>query len=202
MTDPIRAALERLHQYAEIFPEHDTDSIVARARAELLADGPAVPDGREPAAVVEQPSDEELESFLLDAAAEQGDIYWAEPLVLARAVLARWGHQPAPPAEGEMGELVAALRDAAFDLNGSDPAKSMLTRAADLLEQRHPVPVSERPWAREGWCDEAGRCWFGAPQDGAADAGWILRKPLERLSHQTVSLPAHALPLPAGEVQP
>lgn len=37
--------------------------------------------------------------------------------------------------------LVAWLRDAAFDLNGSDPAKSMLTRAADLLAQRHPAPV-------------------------------------------------------------
>ena len=50
MTDPIRAALERLHQYAETFPEHDTDSIVARARAALKADSPSTrlavhPDG-------------------------------------------------------------------------------------------------------------------------------------------------------------
>ena len=59
-----------------------------------------------------------------------------------------------------------------------------------------PVPASERPWEREGWCDAEGRCWFGAPQDGPADAGWILRMPSERLSHQTVSLPHHALPLP------
>ena len=59
-----------------------------------------------------------------------------------------------------------------------------------------PVPVSDRPWEREGWCDAKGRCWFGAPPDGAADAGWILRKPSERLSHQTASLPHHALPVP------
>jgi len=39
----------------------------------------------------EGPTDEDLESFLVDVAAEHGDIYWAEPLVLARAVLARWG---------------------------------------------------------------------------------------------------------------
>jgi len=62
----------------------------------------------------------------------------------ARAALAT--APPEPPAEGEVGVLLRELRDAAFDLNGSDPAKSMLTRAADLLEQRHPapVPVSER----------------------------------------------------------
>lgn len=35
MTDPIRAALERLHHYAEMYPEDDTDSIIARARAAL-----------------------------------------------------------------------------------------------------------------------------------------------------------------------
>jgi hypothetical protein len=114
--------------------------------------------------------------------------------------------QPAPPAEGEVAELVAWLRTYAsgeFGPSSDHPDAGMLTRAADLLEQRRPapVPVSERPWERDGWCDEAGRCWFGAPQDGAADAGWILRKPSERLSHQTVSLPARALPLPAGEVQ-
>ena len=62
-----------------------------------------------------------------------------------------------------------------------------------------PVPVAERPWEREGWCDADGRCWFGAPPDGAADAGWILRKPSERLSHQTASLPHHALPVPQQE---
>ena len=61
-----------------------------------------------------------------------------------------------------------------------------------------PVPVAERPWEREGWCDAEGRCWFGAPPDGAADAGWILRKPSERLSHQTVSLPHWALPVPTA----
>ena len=43
------------------------------------------------------PTDEELESFLVDVAAEHGDIYWAEPLVLARAVLARWGNHPGSP---------------------------------------------------------------------------------------------------------
>jgi hypothetical protein len=211
MTDPIRAALERLiarlHETTDLNEPVPawSDSFYA-ARAALSADGPAVPEGREPAAVVGEPSDEELLGLDQLAAAwnAQADaangwdelgldeiIVWAQ-----RQALARWGRQPTPPAEGEVGELVAWLR-----CHSSLPETR---RAAALLEQRHPapVPVSERPWERDGWCDEAGRCWFGAPQDGAADAGWILRKPSERLSHQTVSLPAHALPVPAGEVGP
>ena len=36
-SDPIRAALERLHQYAKTFPVHDIDVIVAAARAALAA---------------------------------------------------------------------------------------------------------------------------------------------------------------------
>lgn len=39
-TDPIRAALERLHQYAVAFPMHDTDAILAAARAALAAKPP------------------------------------------------------------------------------------------------------------------------------------------------------------------
>lgn len=103
----------------------------------------------------------------------------------------------------EVAELVAWLRDAAFDLNGSDPAKSMLTRAADLLEH-HPAPVpvalSERPWEREGWCDEQGQCWMGDPGGGGFIPSWRLCRP-EDAPRMRVSLPFHALPLPSGEVE-
>jgi hypothetical protein len=59
-----------------------------------------------------------------------------------------------------------------------------------------PVPVSERPWEREGWCDLDGECWWGCELCGVAswamvnparvDAGWLL--------------PHHALPVPGAEV--
>jgi hypothetical protein len=77
------------------------------------ADGPAV-QSREPASVVDEPSDEELLGLdQLEAAWNaQADsangwnelgldeiIAWAQ-----RQALARWGHQPVPPAEGEVGE--------------------------------------------------------------------------------------------------
>lgn len=68
-------------------PEH--------ARA-VLADGPAVPDGREPASVVGEPTDAELLELYPLSMTDLDDAF-----AFARAVLARWGHQPAPPAEGE-----------------------------------------------------------------------------------------------------
>jgi hypothetical protein len=86
------------HRYKVVFQQW-TD--IARA-ALAETDGPAVSVDREPASVTTDPSDEELESFLVDVAAQNGDIYWADPRVLARAVLARWGRlalQPIPVSE-------------------------------------------------------------------------------------------------------
>lgn len=61
---------------------------------------------------------------------------------------ARYGHQPAPPAEGEVAELVAELRSTADGLESQayPQTAALITRAAELLEQHHPepVPVSER----------------------------------------------------------
>ena len=64
MTDPIRAALERLIARLDETTDPNgpvpawSDSFYA-ARVALLADGPAVPEGREPASVVGKPSDDE-----------------------------------------------------------------------------------------------------------------------------------------------
>lgn len=39
-------------------------------------------------------------------------------------------------------------------------------RASDLwnslIRAKVPVPVSEKPWERPGWCDKRGRCWWSA----------------------------------------
>ena len=78
-------------------------------------------------------------------------------------------------------------------------AEAIITRYARPTTE--PVPVTERPWEWEGWCDAEGRCWFGTPKKYPADAGWILREPEELLARHAVSLPHHALPVPGAEVQ-
>jgi hypothetical protein len=87
---------------------------VAKDSSATGGDGPAVSDDREPASGVDEPTDEELLGLdqLEEAWNAQADeandwnelgldeiIAWAQ-----RQALARWGHQPAPPAEGEVGE--------------------------------------------------------------------------------------------------
>lgn len=65
---------------------------------------------------------------------------------LARAVLARYGHQPAPPTEGEVADLIAWLGDEAdqYDCIQQAPETARrLRRAADLFAQRQPAPPAE-----------------------------------------------------------
>jgi hypothetical protein len=114
----IRAALERLVELDDTVPHNrpgwaqEWSDAIATACA-VLTDGPAV-QSREPASGVDEPTDEELLGLdQLEAAWNaQADpangwnelgldeiIAWAQ-----RQALARWGHQPAPPAEGEVGE--------------------------------------------------------------------------------------------------
>ena len=132
-----------------------------RARALLAeADGPAVPDGREPASVALQPSD------------------------------------------GEVAELVAELRADAeyaeverYDMYNM--TADQMRRAAFLLEQRHPAPapVNERPWERDGWCDEQGRCWWTANKPGPLPPVWWMVY-IPQSCTNGIMLPAHALPTP------
>ncbi len=138
----------------------DAEELKERARA-ALADEPAA---GEPASVTGQPSDEELLNF---ARNQEPWKTWLHPggclesahcevADLLSAVLARWGNPaPAPPADGEVAELVAWLREQAdhelgstFDADyfSEDPAARNLNRAADLLQRLsppQPVPGQE-----------------------------------------------------------
>jgi hypothetical protein len=70
-------------------------------------------------------------------------------------------------ADGEREELAVELQQVADALNdeGLTGSARPVRRAAALLRQPAPapVPVSERPWEREGWCDAEGRCWWSVP---------------------------------------
>jgi hypothetical protein len=62
--------------------------------------------------------------------------------------------------------------------------------------------VADRPWEREGWCDEQGYCWFFSPRFNT----WSWERPpvaLTRGVGRFLSLPHHAIPLlQAGEAHP
>jgi hypothetical protein len=114
-------------------------------------------------------SDEEIESeFRAWWNERYGSAYFgAVPLVSViewtQHVTAR-RPTPQPPADGEVGYALLELRSLVMGLGyaGMYVDAQRLERAADLLERQHPQPVavSERPWEREGWCDDEGRCWL------------------------------------------
>ena len=124
----------------------------------------------------------------------------------ARAALA----QPEPVAgESTDEELLRtyglAKRDYCYD-GPSDDWPKRAERAATIHGLRavlarwgapaiEPVPVSERPWQREGWLDAEGSCWMGDPGDAEFIPSWRLCRP-EDAPSMTCSLPYWALPMP------
>ena len=106
-----------------------------------------------------------------------------------------------PPADGEVAELVEWVRKDRQWLDLRRDVKDRILRIADLLQRQRPQPVavSERPWERDGWCDDEGRCWMGDPGGGGFISSWRLCR-AEDAPSMKVSLPRNALPTP--EAQP
>lgn len=116
----------------------------------------------------------------------------------ARAVLSRWS-RPAPAPAGEVGELLAWLRDHACVLNPSAERKAR--RICDLLERRAapvPVAVSERLPGAEDVCAKLRYCWWWNQEQDVWMYGDASHADHAVYTHW---LPAHALPLPSGEVE-
>lgn len=101
---------------------------------------------------------------------------------------------------GEHTELLGRCHAAPVPLLPEGAQVIEPTKHTILVPASVPVPVSERPWERDGWCDEQGQCWVGDPGGGGFIPSWRLCRP-EDAPNMKVSLPANALPLPAGEVQ-
>jgi hypothetical protein len=119
----------------------------------------------------------------------------------ARAYLAQ--PEPEGPTDEELNRLLYyEFTTSTGHGERSDPigfARAVLTRwGSPAIE---PVPVSGRPWEREGWCDADGRCWWGRPSEEMCNSDWFLatRAEVEEFcdcSPPVVSLPHHALPVP------
>ena len=129
---------------------------------------------------------------------------------IARAALADEPAMPAPPADGEVADVVRWLKSrAGIPASPDFPAvAAYLTRAAELLQRQAlvPVSVSERlpgpsdcaPWPKDS--DASAWCWVGTDEDGGWEweqrsAGCLVMFP-DSFTHW---LPAHALPLPEVE---
>ena len=138
----------------------------------------------------------------------------------ARAFLARWGHPAlAQPELQEMTDqdllkiYCDARREFYFKHAAGDSDKE--DRRAATIYGLHivlarwgrpaiePVPVAERPWEREGWCDADGKCWWGRPSEELCNSDWFLatRAEVEEFCDcfpPVVSLPYWALPVPTA----
>jgi hypothetical protein len=174
--------------------------IVNRARS-ALAD--------ELASVVSEPSDEEIMELWHGSDWYNEGATLREFLSIARAVLARWGNLlPVPPADGEVAELISKLQRLCADLDYDDRGDDAgcCYRAAELLQRQAPVPVSvsERLPGPED-CDAEGRCWVHQPHEACPESpAWelMLAKYASANYEAVCWLPANALPLPQGEVEP
>lgn len=182
--------------YAATFCEGGTDDeITLRGINAVLARwGNHSADASTMVPPAEGPSDEELGLIYHDCCrgCEFMDQVGFEDA--ARAVLARWGQPPAPPAEGEVAELARWLRlRNPIDMEGEpdDCTYFMLTRAAELLE-RHAAMENLAADAVSGlrYIEQSAGRLYGVGWDRVFDAAATLQ-------------PAHALPLPqGGEVEP
>jgi hypothetical protein len=118
---------------------------------------------------------------------------------LAEAILShpdsRWQHAKPEPQGPSDQELLRIYRVATpcYQVEEYkrelDFARAVLARwGRPAIE---PVPTSERPWEREGWCDAEGRCygWDG-------DYWWMVGNP--GWANETIThwLPHWALPVP------
>jgi len=137
---------------------------------------------------------EELESWI--GYGDEADCADAHAVVdRARAKLA----QPEP--EGVSDEELYQFWEShpELGLTCDEPVKLLragLTRYARPAIE--PVPVAERPWERDGWCDDKGECYAW---DGnywwMVGGRWWERQSDEPFTH---SLPHYALPVPGAEV--
>ena len=131
---------------------------------------------------------------LLSALENEGYAHWVirpdeDKLCLrARAALA----QPEP--EGPTDDELLALTDYGVSAESIGPLVSTILSRWGRPAIK-PVPVAERPWEREGWCDAEGNLWAEhISREGTASWRYANRDFLGGWCQRCI--PHHALPLP------
>jgi hypothetical protein len=124
-----------------------------------------------------------------------------ELVTRARAALPQ--PEPEGPTASDVTELFYRHMGEGSEVGFENAIAEALTRwARPTIE---PVPVAERPWEREGWCDAEGRCWWGRVEGNPGNPEWFLAGLSEiegfyEIGDWIVLLPHHALPVPCAEV--
>jgi hypothetical protein len=141
----------------------------------------------------------QLYTGLNPAAADVHPAELTRRLMDAMAASAAALAQPKPVAPTDE-EILSLADDCGLDHDWECTAEEILTFARTIQQRStpsaiEPVPVSERPWERKGWCDAEGQCWMGDPGGAGFIPSWRLCRP-EDAPSMTCSLPANALPTP------
>ncbi len=124
--------------------------------------------------------------------------YVVPPHVILRARAALSAPEPGPT-EAEVADIAEDLEYRRLPRDTSTGPSFLLEFACAALTRWgrpavEPVPVSERPWERDGWCDKEGMCWMGDAGGCGFVPSWRLCKPSD--SCLAWSLPHWALPVP------
>ena len=115
------------------------------------------------------------------------DIRQADRLDRAAALLKRFA-SPACLVINPSPEALASLKAA---------GPGRIERLPLLVPVAQPVAASERPWERDGWCDEQGRCWWTANKPVPLPPSWWMVS-IPQSCTDGIMLPFNALPLPQG----
>jgi hypothetical protein len=132
---------------------------------------------------------------LLKELLEKYDMEWKARWRI-KTVLALAQPEPQEPTQKE----AVALYSEIMAVNNCQTLGEMAEHFARAILDRwgrpaiEPVPVSERPWERKGWCDADGQCWMGDAGGRGFVPSWRLCKPDD--SCLAWSLPHWALPVP------
>jgi len=165
-----------------------TESQGATGRPAIEPDGPAVPDGREPASVTDQPTDKELLALMPETMKDE------------------FSYAAKVCSDATGGQVKPRIFRVALNTAALEYAQAVLQRYGRPAIE--PVPVSERLPGPED-CDAKGRCWWlkqaANPEHDLLTPTWHLQRHRPAGStffKYTHWLPHWALPVPGVEGKP
>jgi hypothetical protein len=168
----------------------DCAALLARALAELAKPEPEGPSLEDLGPLISWLTESATQSADAGRSTDAGMLTWAAQVVGERVDEDATESEPQGPTSDELQTMAAEFAARTPE----EFALAVLARwGRPAIE---PVPVAERPWEREGWCDAQGTCWMWHP------INFHYRLCSPDPSAHTHSLPHWVLPLPATTPTP